>query len=205
MELRIILSKACAWFARRSIQRGLHRPCLNRSCWLPTMIEAPCGGELHDAQRRAICSWWSDTATLLPSGRCYGSSTNGFSVGKANSYSTPMIFTGTPSTVTNCANMSRRSVRGGKHIDASSENNSAHPLSHVVWLYRRFCLSLRDTEDSLSGTSPCPTRRFGSGVRGSVQSTPVSCGADRDASTVSRCPLSVTQHDAVQEQSSRPH
>ena len=58
----------------------------------------------------------------------------------------------------------------------------AEIISHAIWLYHRFCLSFRDTEDLLpSGESPCLTRRFGSGVGGSVLRTPGSSGADRDA------------------------
>jgi len=56
-------------------------------------------------------------------------------------------------------------------------------ISHAVWLYHRFCLRASEIPkiSSLSGASPSPTRRFGSGVRGSVLRTPGSCGADRDA------------------------
>jgi hypothetical protein len=45
--------------------------------------------------------------------------------------------------------------------------------------YHRFSLSFRDTEDlSLSGASPCPTRRFSSGFGGSVRRPP--CGPEAE-------------------------
>ena len=43
-------------------------------------------------------------------------------------------------------------------------------ISHAVWLYHRFCLSFRDTEDLLAqrGITVSYERRFGSGVGGSA-------------------------------------
>jgi hypothetical protein len=185
MELGVILSKACARFARRSIRRELHLPCRNRSCWLQTIIEAPCGCELHDTQRRAICSWWSDTATLLPSGRCYGSSTNGFSVGKTNSCSTPMIPHG-HTEHRHQLNEHIKAIRAWREAYRRQlGNNSTHPLADQ----HRGC-RLRQL-DEIAG--PCATasdHRQASQLLGGPRSRAAPCRA---------------QHDAVQEQSSRPH
>jgi len=58
----------------------------------------------------------------------------------------------------------------------------AEIISHAVWVYHRFCLSFRDTEDLLAQrgiTVSYETIR--SGVGGSVLRTPASSGAGRDA------------------------
>ena len=51
-------------------------------------------------------------------------------------------------------------------------------ISHAVWLYHRFCLSFRDTEDLLAQRGITVSYEA---IRGSVLRTLVSCGTGRDA------------------------
>ena len=53
-------------------------------------------------------------------------------------------------------------------------------ISHAVWLYYRFGISLRDVEDLLAEReSPCPTKRFADGVQSSGSTMPSACGDDK--------------------------
>jgi putative transposase len=55
-------------------------------------------------------------------------------------------------------------------------------ISHAVWLYHRFCLSFRDTEGLLAQRGiTLSYEAIRQWCRNSVLSTPVSCGAGKDA------------------------
>jgi hypothetical protein len=56
---------------------------------------------------------------------------------------------------------------------------SAEIISHAVWLYHVFSLSLRDVELLLAerGASSSPMRRCGAGARSSAKASPTVCAA----------------------------
>src|SRR5437763_9172936 len=53
----------------------------------------------------------------------------------------------------------------------------AEIISHAVWLYYVFSLSLRDVELLLAGASSSPMRAYGAGARNSVKALPAACAA----------------------------